>query len=114
MKTYWGKRDAEVTLVMISDDAEEERRREGIPGFNGAASFDWGNHSRQAAHLARAILEDLRGRSFAVAWYLIFMSDVIAKLPRAGFTLSEAAIHSQLGRIMGGDEQVWEPVKELS
>jgi hypothetical protein len=113
MKTYHGTRDDEV-IVMVREDGGEDRRLAEIPGYNGAATFNWGNHSKQSAHLAMAILEDLRGRSFAVAWHLMFMSEVIANLPRGGFTLSESAIHSQLGRIMADDTEVWEPAEGVA
>jgi hypothetical protein len=113
MKTYCGTRNDDVVVTVFEVEGDP-RRLEAIPGFHGADTFNWGNHSRESAHLAMAILEDLRGRSFAVSWYLLFMSEVIAKLPRAGFTLSESAIHSLLGRIMAADDEVWEPSEGVS
>lgn len=69
--------------------------------------FEWGYGGSGPADLARSILADAAGMDVADALYQDFKWDVVARLPRDGWRMSEVAVREWLqGKIAARDGTV--------
>ena len=100
MKTYTGMRGSGGCSVFVQD---------GEPGDtcvplalpldlanHSPMGFGWGYGGSGAARLALALLADCCGLPAAVEWYGLFLTEIVAKLPREGWTLTADDIEKWL------------------
>ena len=93
MKHYHGWRQNDRCFVNVNDEPLNPRHDLVNHSPDG---FEWGYGGSGPAQLALAILADLRGGDFALKFYKYFKQSVIASLPMADWTLTDAKIEAWL------------------
>ena len=94
MKTYEGKRECDVVIVLV--DGQPLNPRLDL-WKHSPTGFEWGYAGSGPAQLALAILADYLNDEFkAVELHQEFKQNVIAHLPHAGWTLTSDQVRSAL------------------
>lgn len=97
MKRYIGIRDPDDALENEVYIETSRGERKELPlclnlRNHSPTGFEWGYMGSGPAQLSLAILDDLFGSAFALKHYMRFKFEVVGKLRREGWTLTEETI----------------------
>lgn len=102
---YQGKRTSIGAVVKILPGGKRLSPRLDAVNHSPDGFFEWGDSGSGPAQLAFAILADHTGDDkFSLKHYQVFKFEIIAGLPREGFTLRNYEIENFVKKIKAGEK----------
>ena len=100
MKRYLGTRGASGCDVCVEDEGRRYPLRHVVR--HSPDGFEWGYGGSGPADLALSILTDAAGPETAERWYMQFKWQVISRLARVAWELTEQQVRDWLKQRQGG------------